>query len=74
MLEIPLYRFFYEGDRSPRAKVSIPEPSEDGWGTAGRERGELLKFTKLLSKLNERERRILFDTAIRMIGQSRSAN
>jgi transcriptional regulator with XRE-family HTH domain len=66
-LEIPLYRFFYDGKEPPK-KPALPS-AEDAqllWGSSGNERHELRKFTKMLSRMDQRDRAILLRTAQHM--------
>jgi transcriptional regulator with XRE-family HTH domain len=69
-LEVPLYRLFYEGDE-PLKKPHLPEtqsPAE--WGAKGKERSELAKFAKALSRMDGRQRGLLLAMATRMAGRS----
>jgi transcriptional regulator with XRE-family HTH domain len=64
-LEVPLYRFFTDGQ-----PVKMPKPPESGddgaWGSRGKQRGKLQKFAKALSKMGDRDRRILLVMAQKM--------
>lgn len=64
-LEVPLYRFFYQGRQPRRVKTSATK-SKAEWGTNGKERHELRRFAKLLSQLEEHQRQILLTTALHM--------
>jgi len=71
-LEIPLYRFFYEGEEPPR-KPNLPATKAGPeWGTKGNERDELRKFAKMLSRMDDQRRRLLLAMAQRMAGRNRS--
>lgn len=63
-LEVPLYKLFYEGDKPPE-RLKLPSTNGDGkmWGDTGKERQELRAFAKLLSGMNDGQRRLLFTTA-----------
>lgn len=66
-LEIPLYRLFYDGKEPPRKpKLLSPETAEPMWGATGNEWGELRKFAKALSRMDDRGRKLLLDMAQRM--------
>lgn len=66
-LEIPLYKFFYDGKEPPK-KTGLPPTlgAKTMWGTTGNERDELRKFAKALSRMDDRGRKLLFDMAQRM--------
>lgn len=64
-LEVPLYRFFYQGPQ-PRSLKTSATKSKAEWGTNGKERQELRRFVKLLSQLDEHQRQILLTTALHM--------
>lgn len=64
-LEVPLYRFFYQGPPLRSLKSSVTK-SKAEWGTNGKEREELRRFVKLLSQLDEHQRQILLVTALHM--------
>jgi transcriptional regulator with XRE-family HTH domain len=51
-VEIPLYRFFYDGEEPPE-KLKLPSAtnSEAKWGTKWNERDKLRKFASLLSRI-----------------------
>ena len=59
-LEVPLYRLFT--DEESVAKPKLPR-SDDSWGRRGKERGELRKLAKALSRLDERDRKLLLSMA-----------
>jgi transcriptional regulator with XRE-family HTH domain len=72
-LEIPLYRFFYDGEESPE-KPKLPSGTKFEtamWGTKGNERDELRKFAKALSRMNARRRKLLFGMAQWMASRNR---
>ena len=58
-LEIPLYQLFYEGEKPP-AELELPRgSSHTEWGSKGKEARMLLRFRRLLGKLDERDRSLL---------------
>lgn len=63
-LEIPMYRFFYEGDGPPE-KAELPHSADENatWGTAQSERQGLRAFAKMLSRMNDSQRKLLLTTA-----------
>jgi len=66
-LEVPMYRFFYEGEEPPeKPKLSSANAAERTWGATGSERRELVRFAKALSRLDDRQRKLLFVIASRM--------
>lgn len=68
-LEIPLYRLFYEGEAPPR-KLELPPAGNAGplWGSSGKERSELRRFVKALSRMDDRGRRLILGMAQEMAG------
>jgi transcriptional regulator with XRE-family HTH domain len=71
-LEVPLYKFFYDGKEPPK-KPNLPpaESAEPQWGTSGKEWRELRRLAKALSRMDERKRMLLLGTAQRMAGRNR---
>lgn len=65
-LEIPVYRFFYEGDKPPDKPKWPAHNESQEWGAKGQERNELRAFAKALSRLNGEQRRLLLATATHM--------
>jgi len=69
-LEVPMYRFFYEGQEPPeKPKLS----ADDGplWGAKGKEWRALRQFGKALSRMDDRQRRLLLAMAQRMAHRKR---
>jgi transcriptional regulator with XRE-family HTH domain len=68
-LEVPMYRFFFDGDTIP-AGMHIPKEKteEELWGSSGTDAVTLRKFRKLLEKISVRDRRILLKTAQLFLG------
>jgi transcriptional regulator with XRE-family HTH domain len=66
-LEIPVYRFFYEGDKPPKMPQLLTlVDGNRAWGASGKERKELRAFAKALSRLSDGQRTLLLVTAVRM--------
>ena len=68
-LEIPLYRFFTEGQtvKGPR----LPDSESDArlWGRNGKESDDLRALAMALSKMDESDRRLFMVMAQRMAGR-----
>lgn len=63
-LEIPMYRFFYEGDNPPeKPKLPLSAGEDATWGAAQSERQGLRAFSKMLSRMNNSQRKLLLTTA-----------
>jgi transcriptional regulator with XRE-family HTH domain len=71
-LEVPLYRFFYDGEGPPE-KPELPSARKADrlWGTGGKEWSELRRFAKALSRMDNRQRRLMLAMAQRMAGRNR---
>lgn len=64
-LQVPMYRFFYEGSEPPvRLEVILAE--EKNWGAHGKDFQIFQKFILLLEKMRVRDRGLLVDLARRM--------
>jgi len=69
---IPMYQFFYDGEKPPKAPPIAARKAEDySWGARGRDGKTLNEFRKLLKKTDERHRRLLLQMAQKMAGASR---
>ncbi len=71
-LEVPLYQFFHEGDEPPK-KPELPSfgKADRLWGASSKEWSELRRFAKALSRMDDRQRRLLLVVAQRMAGRDR---
>ncbi len=66
-LEVPLYRFFYEGEEPPeKSKLPPAEKAKPLWGTSGKEWPELRRFAKALGRMDDDRRSLLLAVAQRM--------
>jgi transcriptional regulator with XRE-family HTH domain len=67
-LEIPMHHLFYDGEEPPRLPNLLkPRPSaENAWGNSGKDARFLGKLRRVLSKANERDRKIILSMAQRM--------
>lgn len=71
-LEIPTYRFFYEGNKPPeKPQLPVAQNGNESWGASGKERSALRAFAKALSQLNDKQRRLLLATATKMAYEKR---
>jgi transcriptional regulator with XRE-family HTH domain len=68
--EVPLYRFFYDGEEPPK-RLPSAEKAEPLWGTSGKEWPELRKFANALSRMDDRKRGLLLNMAMRMARRNR---
>lgn len=71
-LEIPLYKFFYEGDEPPKKpKLPPTKRAERMWGASDKEWSELRSLAKALSRMDDRQRMVLLGMAQRMARRNR---
>lgn len=67
---VPMYQLFYEGEEPPKAPT-LPKHSVDndsGWGSSGKDRKMLDRFRNLLSRTEERDRKLLLHMAHKLAG------
>lgn len=67
-VEIPLYQLFYDGEEPPEFPNLLKHEIDDGeaWGLSGKYSHILNQFRKLLSRMDERDRKLLLCTAQEM--------
>ncbi len=67
-LEVPLYQLFYDGEEPPELPNLPKRKSADdiAWGSRGKDARFLTRFRRLLSRINEGDRRLLFFVAQKM--------
>lgn len=68
-LEVPLYKFFYEGEEPPQAPplhIAKKEAAED-WGFSGKWGQFVGRLRSLLGKMEENDRRLLLLMAYKMV-------
>lgn len=71
-LEVPMYRLFYEGNTPPeKPKLPVTQNDKDGWGASGKPQQELRAFAKALSRMNDRQHKLLLTTAMWMAREKR---
>lgn len=63
-VEVPMYKLFHEGNKPPE-HLKLPSANRSGkvWGDTDKERQELRAFARLLSRMDDGERKLLFTTA-----------
>ncbi len=72
-LEIPLYRLFYEGEEPPKKpKLPSVEKTKPLWGTSAKEWPELRRLAKALSRMDDRERKLLLGLGQRIAGRNQT--
>jgi len=61
-LEVPLYQLFYDGEEPPEPpKLPRRRSGEDiVWGAAGKDARTLTRFRRLLGKIDDKDRKLLF--------------
>jgi transcriptional regulator with XRE-family HTH domain len=66
-LEIPLYQLFYDGEEPPELP-NLPKGTtrKQEWGQSGRDAKVLGQFRRILSKLNNKDRKLLMSMAQKM--------
>jgi len=68
-MEVPIYQFFYDGNDKPKVPLPTKPVDKDGdlpWGKSGKERRELDRFAKLLSRIDNTDRKMLLSVAGKM--------
>jgi transcriptional regulator with XRE-family HTH domain len=67
-LEVPLYQLFYDGEEPPELPNLPKRKTADdiAWGSRGKEARFLNKFRRLLSRIEEPDRRLLLYMAQKM--------
>jgi transcriptional regulator with XRE-family HTH domain len=72
-MEIPLYQLFYDGDEPPKAP-DLPKRSpkdRTAWGYSGKDRRVYHRFRGLLSRMDEKDRKLLLSMAQKMASQTK---
>jgi hypothetical protein len=60
------YELFYDGEEPPKVPNLPKSKASDGWGGSGEDAKTLHKFRSVLSRTNEKDRRLLLYMAQRM--------
>jgi transcriptional regulator with XRE-family HTH domain len=65
--EVPMYQLFYDGEEPPKL-INLPErkPTDDSWGSTGKDARYLGKLRRLLGKSDEEHRKLLLHMAQKM--------
>jgi len=60
-LEVPMYQLFYDGEEPPKLPNLPPRKSaaEIAWGSTGKDARWLAKLRRLLSRMNESDRKLV---------------
>lgn len=69
-LEIPLYRLFYEGTKSPEMP-ELSESKKTEWGSSPKQAAELRALAKLLGQMNKHDQTLLLGLAQHMARRTR---
>src|SRR2546422_3271984 len=67
-LEVPLYQLFYDGEEPPELP-NLPKrktADEIAWGSSGKDARFLVKFRRLLGRVDEGDRKLLLYMAQKM--------
>jgi len=64
-LEVPLYKLFHAGKSSPES-LKLLRATEPEWGSEKKECRELQLFAKAMSRMNDREQRLLLYVASKL--------
>ncbi len=67
-LEVPLYQLFYEGEAPPERPNLLRRKATDriAWGSSGKDARFLVKFRRLLGRVDEGDRKLLLYMARKM--------
>jgi transcriptional regulator with XRE-family HTH domain len=66
-LEVPMYVLFYDGDEPPKAP-KLPKLKDGEFGATGKEAHYMTKLIRLLSKMDEKDRKLVFELARKTTG------
>ncbi len=67
-MEVPLYQLFYDGEEPPKLP-NLPKRktgADIAWGSSGKDARLLSKFLRLLSRVDEDDRRLILSLAQKM--------
>ncbi len=67
-LEVPLYQLFYDGEEPPELP-NLPKrkpADENDWGSSGKDARFLVKFRRLLGRVDQGDQKLLLDIAQKM--------
>ena len=62
LAEVPLYQLFYDGEQPPEMPKLPRRRSGDDivWGAVGKDARTLTRFRRLLGKIDDKDRKLLF--------------
>lgn len=70
-LQVPLYKLFHDAKSPPKSPhLRVARAEAPLWGATGHQLRELRKFATVLSRLNDRQRKLLLEVARRMARRS----
>lgn len=72
-LDVPMYQLFYDGEEPPELPNHTKRTTGDdvAWGSSGKDERMLHQFRRLLSRTDEKGRKILLFLAKKMAGSRR---
>jgi len=59
-LEVPLFHLFYDGEEPPELQRLPRSRSGHVWGSTGKDARTLTRFRRLLAKIDDKDRKLLF--------------
>ena len=62
-MDVPLYQFFYGGEKPPDP---VPKVEDGGWGSSGRDARTLGRFRRLFQRTSEADQKLLLFVAQKM--------
>jgi transcriptional regulator with XRE-family HTH domain len=67
-LEVPMYQLFYDGEEPPKLPNLLKRKSADDilWSNSGKDANMLAKFCRLLGRMKDDDRKVLFFMAQKM--------
>jgi transcriptional regulator with XRE-family HTH domain len=67
-LEIPLYQLFYDGEEPPKLRTPPKSKAREDadWGSSGKDAHTLDRFRRMLSRMDDGDRKLLLSTARQM--------
>lgn len=74
-MEIPMYQLFYDGEEPPKLP-DLPKSAtthEVAWGSSGKNARTLHQFVRVMSKIDDHDRRLLLSIAQKMARANKQA-
>jgi transcriptional regulator with XRE-family HTH domain len=69
---MPLYQIFYDGEKPPAQ--NLPKIDDGGWGSSGRDARMLSRFSKLMSRTDKGDLKLLLFMAQKMSQRKKRGN